>query len=223
MLYQQPRWLELGAFLLTLNAGFINAIGLLGFSHQAISHLTGNSTLLSLAIAELRPTDSLHLLLVMLSFVLGAAYSGLLLGNSLLTLGRGYSLVLLSEALLLFLAWQQLQHWPFIGHCLASAACGVQNAMTSTYSGAVMRTTHVSGLFTDLGIALGLRLRGQPFERRKLLLYLLLISGFSLGGILGAFSFAWVQFDAMQAAGWLTLTLACGCWLSLHYCRRSPL
>ena len=39
---------------------------------------------------------------------------------------------------------------------LASVGCGLQNATTSTYSGAVVRTTHVTGLFTDLGILLGL-------------------------------------------------------------------
>lgn len=41
------------------------------------------------------------------------------------------------------------------GVCRGHGPYGLQNAMMSTYSGAVIRTTHVSGMFTDLGIFLG--------------------------------------------------------------------
>ena len=36
-----PKWVEYGAFILALVAGFVNAVGLLGFQHQSISHLSG--------------------------------------------------------------------------------------------------------------------------------------------------------------------------------------
>lgn len=39
-------------------------------------------------------------------------------------------------------------------------ACGLQNALTSKYSGNVIRTTHLTGATTDLGIAFGHILRG---------------------------------------------------------------
>ena len=61
--------------------------------------------------------------------------------------------------------------------------------MTTTYSGAVIRTTHVSGLFTDLGIMLGNKLRGLPVSMRKVKLYLILTNGFIVGGVVGAWSF----------------------------------
>jgi uncharacterized membrane protein YoaK (UPF0700 family) len=43
----------------------------------------------------------------------------------------------------------------------ASAACGLQNAMVSTYSGAIIRTTHITGTVTDLGAMIGQYLRGH--------------------------------------------------------------
>ena len=46
MISRLPSWVEAGAFSLALMAGVVNAVGLLGFSHQAVSHLTGTSTLL---------------------------------------------------------------------------------------------------------------------------------------------------------------------------------
>jgi uncharacterized membrane protein YoaK (UPF0700 family) len=75
------------------------------------------------------------------------------------------------------------------GIYLASCACGLQNAMASTYSGSAVRTTHVSGMFTDLGIYLGHALRGIPVDMRRLRLCIIIISAFLCGGIAGAMGF----------------------------------
>ncbi|HNP03001.1 MAG TPA: DUF1275 domain-containing protein, partial [Agitococcus sp.] len=41
MTQKLPAWIEIGAFILALIAGLINVVGLLGFQHQSVSHLTG--------------------------------------------------------------------------------------------------------------------------------------------------------------------------------------
>lgn len=217
MIRQLPRWVEIGGFLLALNAGFINAIGLLGFKHQAVSHLTGTSTFLSLAITQTDLQEVIHLLLVMLSFILGAAYSGLVIGNTALKLGRRYSLALLTESALLLVSMILLNQDSLAGHFFASAACGLQNAMTTTYSGAVVRTTHVSGLFTDLGVALGLRCRGQKSDSRKIMLYCILIAGFIVGGVMGAILFAHYRFSALWVSCLLTAAVAVSYGVFLHW------
>jgi uncharacterized membrane protein YoaK (UPF0700 family) len=149
MLSRLPRWLEIGGFWLAAIAGAVNAIGLLGFRHEAVSHVTGSSTLLLL-----RGADA--------------------------------------------------------GHWLASAACGLQNAMVSSYSGALVRTTHMTGLVTDIGTMLGARLRGQPLDRRRVLLYVILLSGFLIGGVVGALAFARLGARALllPAVGALALAAA---------------
>ena len=192
-----PRWVEVGGFWLASIAGATNAVGLLGFEHQAVSHLTGTSTLLGVAIADLSFKDIAHLLGVVLSFVLGAAVAGSLVGGPALQLGRRYGVALVLESLLLLGAMFLLLADSTFGHYLASAACGLQNGMVSTYSGAIVRTTHVSGLFTDLGTMLGAWCRGHPFNARQGILYLLLILGFVLGGSIGALLFGAFQFYAM--------------------------
>ena len=216
MINKLPRWVEVGGFSLALNAGFINAVGLLGFKHQAVSHLTGTSTFLSLSLASQNMQEVLHLLLVMLSFVGGAAYSGIVIGNTALKLGRSYSVALITESLLLFVAMLYLNHGSSMGHFFASAACGLQNAMTSTYSGAIVRTTHVSGIFTDLGVALGLRFRGQKADGRKIVLYLTLIAGFVIGGIAGSVCFVHYRFSAMLVPCVVTALIAASYWLVLY-------
>ena len=99
------------------------------------------------------------------------------------------------------------------GHFLASAACGLQNGMVSTYSGAVIRTTHVSGLFTDLGLMVGGRLRGHAVNARKAVLYLILIAGFILGGVVGALAFQRWRFDALAVPALAAGALAGVYWI----------
>ena len=78
----------------------------------------------------------------------------------------------------------------FYAHFLASAACGLQNALATRYSGAVVRTTHLTGIVTDLGIMLGAKCRGEPIDGRKLQLFLVIIGGFIAGGTGGALAFS---------------------------------
>jgi uncharacterized membrane protein YoaK (UPF0700 family) len=220
MIQKLPKWVEIGGFSLAFNAGFINVIGLIAFKHQAVSHLTGVSTYLSFALSDGNYQDAFHLMLIAISFVIGAAYSGLIIGNIALKLNSKYTLALLTESMLLFLAMYWLINGSQNGHYFASAACGLQNAITTTFSGAIIRTTHLSGLFTDLGVMLGLRLRGQKQDSRRAVLYLTLIMGFIVGGVAGAFIFNAVKFNALMIPGILTASLAIIYWL--FWLRQSP-
>lgn len=188
MLSRLPRWVEYGAFMLAGLAGMVNVVGLLGFQHQSVSHLSGTASSLGARIALLDPA-AFHLAGILLAFLLGAMLSGILLSSSSLRLGRHYDSLLLVEGLLLLLAVAFLLRESTVGHYLASAACGLQNALVSRYSGAVVRTTHLTGIFTDLGLMLGSAVRGVPFDRRAALLFVLIIAGFIGGGVVGTFLF----------------------------------
>ncbi|MEQ5836113.1 YoaK family protein [Marinobacter sp. NFXS9] len=203
-----PRWVEYGAFVLALTAGCINAIGLLGVSHQALSHLSGTATSVGTSLAALDLSGALLLVGILGSFLLGAALSGFMLSGQSLELGRHYDSLLVIEGVLLLSAIYLLENGHFLGACLASAACGTQNALVTTYSGAIVRTTHVTGIFTDLGLMLGGALRGESFDRRKAILFLLIISGFVLGGAVGASLFAALHFMALAAPAITCLVLA---------------
>jgi uncharacterized membrane protein YoaK (UPF0700 family) len=208
MISKLPRWVEYGSFVLALVAGLVNSIGLLGFKHQSISHLSGIATLLGTGIINSTFSDVFHLFIILLSFLLGAAISGFYLRSGALKLGRNYSGLLSLEAALLLGAIYFLKNDSLSGHYLASAACGLQNALATTYSGAIIRTTHVTGIFTDLGIMLGAKLRGVSFDRRKATLFLLIITGFISGGTLGAYLFSILRFNALFIPAAICLLLA---------------
>jgi uncharacterized membrane protein YoaK (UPF0700 family) len=204
MISKLPKWAWLGSAVLAVIAGMINAVGFLGFQHQGITHLTGSTTLLGIATANGNPSETLRLLAVIGSFIGGCIFGGFLIQDSTLKLGRRYGVALLIESGLLFAAVPFLRHDNTAGDYLASAACGLQNGMVSTFSGAALRTTHVSGIVTDLGIYLGHLLRRVPVDMRRMRLCLLLLGSFFTGAALGAVGFRHFSYETLYFPAALT-------------------
>ncbi len=217
-----PTWVWIGAVALSCVAGMVNVVGFLGFEHQAVSHLTGTTSQLGMALAQRDWRSVGHLWGLLIAFSLGAMLSGLIIQDSTLQFGRRYGVVLALESVLLLLSiplFKQQQIW---GALAAAMACGLQNALATTFSGAVVRTTHLSGMFTDLGIGLGHLLRGLPLQVRRLTLSGLIISGFLAGGVIGAWLFVRWQYDALLVPAVLTGVAGLGYvfyrqWVMLRY------
>ncbi len=199
-----PRWIFVGGTTLAAVAGCVNAVGFLGVQHQALSHLSGTVTNLGIEVARADPTVAGRALLVILFFFLGCVLSGLVIRQSTLRLGRRYGVALAIEAALLVGAAVSLRHNLPSGEFLAAMACGLQNAMATSYSGAVMRTSHMTGIITDLGIAVGLAARGERADWRRMRLYSALLAGFFGGGVLGAVAFMRFGADALLFPAALT-------------------
>ena len=216
MISKLPRWVWSGAWALAFIAGMINVVGLLGFERQAVTHLSGVTTMIGAAIGDNSGPSLGHYLALLLSFVGGTVISALIIQDSALELKRPYWCVLMLEAILLCLAVPLLSAHQHLGMCVASCACGLQNAMASTYSGSVVRTTHVSGMFTDLGIFLGHHLRGVPVDQRRLRLCFIIISAFATGGIAGALAFRQFEYTTLYIPAALTGIGAVAHWVYLR-------
>jgi uncharacterized membrane protein YoaK (UPF0700 family) len=197
MFSKLPRWVLVGGALLAFMAGLINVSGFLGVQHAGITHLTGTTTLLGIAVGEGDAVHVLHFAAMIGSYLAGTIASGAIIQDSVLRLGRRYGVVLCMEALLLVIAVPLLDSGNLLGDYIASAACGLQNAMVSTYSGAVLRTTHVSGTLTDLGIFVGHWLRGMQVDARRMRLLLALVVSFLAGAIAGTHLFHAFAFGAL--------------------------
>lgn len=221
MLSKLPKWVELSVFFLSFLAGHVNAVGLLGFSHQSVSHLSGIATRLGFEITHWNILGMTHLVLILISFILGAVFSGYYIRSSALILEGRYGRALVLEGVLLYGAMLALKQGSFVGHYFASAACGLQNAMISTYSGAVIRTTHVTGVFTDLGIMIGARLRGKHYDKRRAGLYGLLLCGFILGGVSGSFLYEYIGFNSLLLPSGMAFALAGGYGMMLRNTKKA--
>lgn len=207
-LRQLPRWAWFGTGVLAFIAGLVNAVGYLGFRHESVSNMTGNTSLLGVALGKADGGDAAHWAFAIAAFVLGTMLSAMIVQQSTLKLGRRYGVALMLESLLLFAAVPFLDASSSIGLYLASIAMGLQNGMVSAYSGALIRTTHVTGILTDLGIYLGHMLRGLPVDRLRLRVCLVVATTFVLGSAAGALIFERMQEHAVLIPAVLTGT--CG-------------
>ena len=189
VLRRLPRWAWIGGGILAFIAGMVNAAGYMGFRHQSITNLTGSTSLLGIAVGTGDAGETWHWLLSISAFVVGALLSGLIVQQHTLKLGRRYGVALVLESLLLFAAVPLLDAGSSYGLDLAAMAAGLQNGMASTYSGMVFRTTHVSGMFTDLGIYIGQRLRGLEVDTLRIRVCLLVVGTFTCGSAAGALLF----------------------------------
>ena len=175
-----------GAMALGGTAGYINSV-MLGFFDTPVSHMSGAVSRLGLNIAEGHVAGAFGSLSVILGFLLGAMLAGVFVGAIKLSPSRRYGAVMILEGVLLLVATGLLLRKSPGGPMLAATACGLQNAMSSSYCGLMIRTTHVSGVVTDLGVMLGHWLRHRRIVTWKLKFLIALLFSFGGGGFAGAF------------------------------------
>lgn len=207
MIHSLPRWVWPGAGLLAFLAGMVNVTGVMGFTHEAVTHLTGITTFLGAALAGGDFFSGLHLAGMLLAFVAGATLCGWVLGESSLRQHPRYGAAFLLEAAMLAAAVPLLEHRIAAGVFLTCAATGLQNALVSAFSGSLIRSTHLSGLFTDLGILTGQALRGLPTEPRRWKLCFSVIGGFLMGAVAGAACFPVLTYRTLLIPALVTAAL----------------
>lgn len=177
-----------------LNAAAFYAVGF--FS----ANMTGNASTVSIRIAIGQWVTALFYLSIIMAFMFGAATSTFLINAGRRRQHAGvYAYCILLEAVLLCgLGWAGLMlmdPWRTRSIVLGLAfLMGLQNAVVTRISGAQVRTTHVSGISTDIGIELAIAfdiLRGrepkdnEANNRRTLKLHLCTILSFVSGGVAG--------------------------------------
>ena len=215
-----PPWVQLGTFFLAVNAGIINVLGLVTVLHQSVSHMTGNVSMLAMALLHWQPDTIIYLTCVVLCYVIGSFYSGFILGNSHFSLGLRYGLPLSLVAFFIVLCWAFLPYFPRYALLWACVAMGVQNAMISHYKGTIIRTTHLSGVLTDLGLALGYRLRGLNVDRRRIILHLVILFGFFLGGLVASMIYPYLKLNSFLVPALLSWILSIVYWVIYFRYRR---
>lgn len=199
---------KLGAVLCFV-AGATNAGGFLAVG-QYTSHMTGmlSSVADNLVLGRLTLVGAA--LGALLAFVAGAMTTAVLVNWGLRRgLHSAYGLPLLLEAAALlvfglFGAAIDLMAPLFLPLTvvLLCFIMGLQNAVITKISRAEIRTTHVTGLVTDIGIELGklLYINGPAdstpvrANRERLRIHSLLVACFFLGGVAGALGFKYVGF-----------------------------
>lgn len=146
------------AVLLSLTAGFVNAAGFMAFG-VLTTNVTGHAALFAEKSAALQGAGAQVIAVWMLCFLLGAFCSTLIIS----AIGRErrftYVVPVLEMAVLSAvgaLSAKMVSSFMLNDLCAGNLLwiMGMQNDMVSLASGNVVRTTHLTGIFTDLGIEL---------------------------------------------------------------------
>lgn len=182
------------ASLLSFVAGMVNVAGF--FSVQTLTtNVTGHFAFFVDEVFKLNFKYGFVYFLYIFFFFLGSFFSSLLV-EFLLRKSEKYVYVIPTAIesmtlLVIGLFGENLiqESSDFIAYCLLFAM-GLQNSLVTRISNATVRTTHLTGLFTDLGIELSqLFFYREPIFRKKLFLSIKLratiISFFFTGGIVG--------------------------------------
>jgi uncharacterized membrane protein YoaK (UPF0700 family) len=183
----RPRWVIEGGCCLAFLGAAVNASYLIGLG-TSVSHLTGDVSKVAMDAAVGRSHLSgaaVNLLTAAIGFVMGAATAGYFIHHPSLELERPYGRSIIVIGLFLAAAHFSFAPVPLLSISLASFACGFQNALATHFRGMVLRTTHVTGLLTDLGTNLGMRLRGHRIANWKLLVPTSLVLSFFTGALFG--------------------------------------
>lgn len=211
------------AVALTFVAGAANAGGYLAVT-QYTSHMTGIVSLMADNLALGRLAVVLVGLGALLSFTCGAACSAVMVNYARRRqLQSRYAIPLLVEAALLLafgllgarLARIEGLFVP-LTVMLLCFIMGLQNAVISKLSHGVVRTTHLTGMVTDLGIELGKLVYwnapGQAADVRADRVRLKelgsLIGSFFTGGVLGALGFSHIGYVSTLPLAAILVTVA---------------
>ena len=215
-------------------AGYANVVAFL-VCGVVVSHVTGHATHFGRDLAQGQWSALAFLLAVLVAFFVGAFMSGM---STEIGRRRGWSSIYVLPAaieigLLVMFAIAVRMHDPNSLHAgarpwlipvVASMAMGVQNATITRISSGIVRTTHLTGILTDLGhesaqLALFRRWlggsvtsadeqRGGPGVQRLALLASIFVA-FVGGGTLGALAYgafpAWSMVPPIALLMWIII------------------
>ncbi len=202
------------ASLLSFVAGIVNVAGFLAVQ-QLTTNVTGHFAFFVDEVFKLEFLHAFIYFLYIFVFFLGSFTSSFLVELiSRKNPNYAYVIPALIEAVILlsvaFFGVLLIRENPNLLAFSLLFAMGLQNSLVTSISNATVRTTHLTGLFTDLGIELSqLFFYREPDQRQKLYssikLRLVIISFFFIGGVICGIFYAMIGLFILAFAGMLLL------------------
>jgi uncharacterized membrane protein YoaK (UPF0700 family) len=201
---------RLAAFL-SFTSGIVNICGVLAVGILT-TNVTGHFAFFAQNMMAKKYLIGIEYLLFILVFLLGSFISNFLAEYFIAKKQKAphNAAILIEIFTLLFLATVGLvgidtEKYAYLIATLMLFAMGIQNSLVSKVSNSIVRTTHLTGLFTDLGIELSQLFFYKDPEHRSLLLHsislrLSIIFFFFLGCILGGVAYMSFQLKTLYLA-----------------------
>ena len=183
-------------------AGMVDAIGFLASGGFFLSFMSGNSTRLSIGLAEGAPYVFMVAALI-ISFIGGVIWGSLTGNGNNTSVNKRQATILAGIAALLFAAPILADFgWLLPAICMAAFCMGAENTLYERDGLVSFGLTYMTGALVKIGQGLATMLRGGP--KTAWLPYLLLWAGLIGGAVIGASVFALYGIYSL----WIPATLA---------------
>ncbi|WP_026480607.1 YoaK family protein [Ahrensia sp. 13_GOM-1096m] len=204
------------AGLLSSIAGALNAVGFM-VAGSFTANMTGNISAFADYLAHGSIMIALSFAGLTLAFICGAGITALAIQTGeRFQLKSIFALAIAAEAIILlglsavFILLADTTPEMFL-LIILSFVMGLQNAVTTMITQARVRTTHVSGMATDIGIELAALAGSDQLKREavpKLKLHSLTLACFTIGGICGVLLFGLIDYWLFVIAAMMLLFIA---------------
>ncbi len=192
------------ATVLSFVAGIVNVSGFLAFS-QLTTNVTGHFAFFISDVADFEFWKGTIYVVYIFSFLTGAFCSSFLIERFRESKKLNVFVLptLLEVVILISIGLFNLETLNTVANlvvCALLLAMGLQNSLVTQISDAVVRTTHLTGLFTDLGIELS-QLFFKKYKAKHqalkatITLRLFIICFFFSGGLIGGFIYSNLEFN----------------------------
>ena len=201
------------ASILSLVAGIVNIVGLVSLT-QLTTNVTGHFAHFIHNLAKLEISEALLFCIYILAFLCGAIISSIFIEFEKRDKKINVFLfpILLESFTLIIVSLLNDFHIGSLNMSITLLlfAMGIQNSFVTKVSNAVVRTTHLTGLFTDLGIEISQLMfahnRGLIHNiKSRIKLRLYIIAFFFTGGILGYYLFTIFGLNSLMFASTILL------------------
>lgn len=210
----RPRYVFLW-MLLALKAGYLNAAGFLA-TGKFVSHVTGFGTQMGISIAHEDYLFGSELLIIPIAFILGSSIPAWILDadyskeklppyhyvQMLVTIGLGIILILGFQGEFGAFSTKEDDTHDIVLIGFLCFILGMKNGLTTWATYGRIRTTHLTGLATDIGLHLPKLFRNAhqsrlPEKRRVNTVRVLTFFSFSLGSLIAAFIFPRYEYQGL--------------------------
>ena len=194
------------ASLLSFVAGLVNVVGF--FAVQKLTtNVTGHFAFFVDEVFKLNFTDAFHIALFVFFFFLGAFFANFMVETyARIRENQIFVLPIFLEAVILaviaFTGNFLIKENPDVIAYSLLFAMGMQNSLVTSISKSIVRTTHLTGLFTDMGIEISqLFFYKDDHHKNRLVtsikLRLTIIFMFFAGGLCGGILFDYFQIKSL--------------------------
>lgn len=182
---------------LSFISGYANVYGIILIG-LTLTHFSGDVSKAAIHFVEHTPFDD-HILKIVIGlslFLLGNIFSGFFIGERAFNMKRRYGYVFIGMGFAIFFTYIFFGDSKNFAYILCFTT-GIQNGLFMTYKGILIRTSHLTGSISDLGVYIGYKLRGLKVDNIKIFYYITTILAFFVGGVFSSYLYGKFGEDAI--------------------------